>query len=94
MINIATVLTLDSEKIVFLLTNHKFFSSAEIKLAAKIKVINDKKAEYAAFVTLECNRREWAARAADTRAAVSYNHGFNEGVLNNFLGFDGFGSRF
>ena len=40
------VLGLSSEKIKFLLSNHKYFSRDEIVLAAKMKVINDKKDEY------------------------------------------------
>lgn len=37
------VLALNEEKIDFLLTNHKYFKPIEITLAAKIKVMNDKK---------------------------------------------------
>ena len=81
-----TVLTLDSEKIQFLLSNHKFFSAKEITLAAKIKVINDKKAEYAARASLQEIRDSCNQRAAMTIANNAYNDGYNGSLQECLLG--------
>jgi len=49
------VLSLDEEKINFVLTNYKYFSRDEVTLAAKLKVMNDKKQEFNARRTLQEN---------------------------------------
>lgn len=40
--NLTTILTMNSNQICLLLENHKMFSCDEIKLAARMKVKNDK----------------------------------------------------
>ena len=78
------VLALDSKKIEFLLSNHKFFTKTEITLAAKIKVINDKKAEYSALAEMQRNGDLWSYNREMIRAANAFNDGYN-GSLQEHL---------
>ena len=88
------ILKLDKDQIRFLLQNHKFFEPDEIKLAAKMKVKNDKAADYELFVERLAGEGQKASYEAQIRGLAAYDLGYSQSQLVNFLGFDGFGSRF
>ncbi len=79
------VLSLSSEKITVLLSNHKYFTHDEIVIAAKLKVINDKKSYFSYLQQGLDNRNQFSMYEAQRQGLNAFNGGYSRSLLGGIL---------
>ncbi len=85
MSELLAVLSLSPEKITVLLANHKYFTHDEIVIAAKLKVINDKKSYFSCLQQELDNRNQFSMYEAQRQGLNAFNGGYIRGLLGGIL---------
>ncbi len=85
MSKLLAVLSLSPEKIQVLLANHKYFTRDEIVIAAKLKVINDKKPYFPCLQQGLDIRNQLSMYEAQRQGLNAFNGGYSRSLLGGIL---------